>query len=1212
MPIQTKLFFRILGGSILVLSFLFSSCGLVLGTIPQAKTDEEKDRVVRIKNSDSFRGYPKGQQIAESLLAVKNGRMTEQQFFNRLAELGVGMKEVNEVKSRLHQANVETKLDALGLFLGERFSDGQGTPVEEKLLVWRRKVTLECAGVAVRQFQGKSTGYSVYFAEIGKWSILGPRNLTFAGDIDFSFVSVDEGLVVKLRDAFDQEMHRTTGLWPQQFDSICTAHGRATRDVYLGEHGRMYAESIMKNSYIRKVDLAAGTIGGPVTYDESIRPLSVEAGIEAAAKSKMEIAVPRYGGEPGISLEMIRHFDSDIVQARNLAPVEAIIKGAKYLSRSSSAFSAVPGAQPSDPKLTAFAETIERMARNPVPEDMQRVILERFGGSAASEVKIENNRAIFHVLPDAVSRFHAECAKEIWHNVEKGLEFKLFDLAVRKGSLDQMAVDKTPEGEKAVQETALKLQMDFQELRAILDVEFEALRADKVNVPEAVSRLSDDFHKAADVFFKEYLLKMLTPEERAQKRFVEEQIKCGKPSSLHLAAAYVMDLSSRTIDRTNNFLDTVDNFLLGKLRGQYLEEDFTSFVRRTHFEWVTMKTSPGVKNRIIQAGQRAQSGIQAANIALNQMVQSTRLGRAGMRGLQLFSLVDEMNAYCQAFRQGDWKGLGQEFCRRRIPFVSPAEQAGLGNYYLAAWQVVTLFVPPLAMIDAAIGVTSWISQQATSLYWAEALNLFVDGLYEKATFQLESPASGNVGGVWRLVAVEHGGIKINLESAVAYQRAQIEAMKDDLRKPLEQRRRLRDPGFGTAALTDWLSADETLRQNLAETDPVLYFLETQKKDPAVGPRLLQQYSDQYRVRWEDVKLEFLLNTITRLENRWAAEQALLEGKIPAMFAELRRIADDLKVGPQVQAAIDSEWNSSNFKALMNWLLGLSRFLRMQPWPESEVVRAADIVRRTLDIYRAVLEARKEGEALMSCPAKPPISAGIRLLTGPEFFTGKAGEDQKTAQEVLGLLISVRPAQEARLRSWKRECTQSEAIDSSFDQGILQDLACQEAWKSVFGYLFRKHENRAFADAAVGHNETVKALETHFREHYNCGPAKSGQDTSGNLSGGQSPAGGVPTDPQSICQCSQQMFVIRRQRGQDEAGRAVHGSKYLGTEVRIVKAFTFNPAKNRCEGQWEIWSIISGRKPEKQKAAANYNYSEALSEAKQFCQELKKTPTTANK
>ena len=101
MPIQTKLFFRILGGSILVLSFLFSSCGLVLGTIPQAKTDEEKDRVARIKNSDSFRGYPKGQQIAESLLAVKNGRMTEQQFFNRLAELGVGMKEVNEVKSRL-------------------------------------------------------------------------------------------------------------------------------------------------------------------------------------------------------------------------------------------------------------------------------------------------------------------------------------------------------------------------------------------------------------------------------------------------------------------------------------------------------------------------------------------------------------------------------------------------------------------------------------------------------------------------------------------------------------------------------------------------------------------------------------------------------------------------------------------------------------------------------------------------------------------------------------------------------------------------------------------------------------------------------------------------------------------------------------------------------------------------------------------------------
>ena len=65
-----------------------------------------------------------------------------------------------------------------------------------------------------------------------------------------------------------------------------------------------------------------------------------------------------------------------------------------------------------------------------------------------------------------------------------------------------------------------------------------------------------------------------------------------------------MDLSSRTIDRTNNFLDTVDNFLLGKLRGQYLQEDFTGFVRRTHFEWVTMKTSPGVKNRIIQAGQR--------------------------------------------------------------------------------------------------------------------------------------------------------------------------------------------------------------------------------------------------------------------------------------------------------------------------------------------------------------------------------------------------------------------------------------------------------------------------------------------------------------------------------------------------------------------------------------------------------------------------------
>ncbi|MGA8260236.1 MAG: hypothetical protein WB783_08500 [Arenicellales bacterium] len=1022
--------------------------------------------------------------IAKNFLAVKEGRMTPEQFYRALAELNtpghLGPREVlNKVKKDIfdHGGTADQEY-----FLGRQFAEG-GTPVEKKLLTWRRDVWEETVKEVMHEFRGKnvrgSNHFTVFLSKIGSWSTESPNAMRFAGDIDFSFVTGDTELATAMNEEFARLIKEATGLTPEEIDVVGTAHGAATLEVYIGPHGQAFAEDVMKKEKSRLVELDFdnGVVGNKeVPGKTALQRVATEARLAEAPL--LDIASNPWPSEPGISLEMIRHLEHDIINKNVYTDIDSFLKGAKYLDRSRVARYG-RDVRPPDALQEFAAELIKMKESNTSVDVMAEYVLSHFQGATGKPFpSVTLGPANEHGLAkiqlesreQAIGHFLELCRSKMWENAMHSL-----DAAVAK----QIRAMKG-----ATKESALAVNEEVAKLREMMEVEYRALSDPTAGVkklpPEFLPRLKQLRSEYHD-FIKRWP-ETGGPKAIATYEFIDEMLKAKQPSSIKLAAGAVLE-ATKTV---NNALDFVDDKLLSEIRGEvdvdlpaYLREEEEMFLARKVREHLNIalklnfseaehasryqKTMAFLNKDLTGIFTNALTRrIQTVNRMFTEPVQSSRLGRGAMTAMQVFSLADEIPTYIELFYKGtdkgDWGALATEIFRRRIPFGSTVEDYYMGSYYLALWDFCTTLVPPLSMGQVAANIGESVEQWGFKFWYSTELQLFTDSLYANATFRLNE--IDRVDGKyvltrWKLTRLTYKGADIDVDKYIAGKRQQIQEMVAALRVPYSQRRFPVEYEAGDP-LTGWTRADDVLHENLKYSDPALVVIDELIKHPAAGEKLRKNYRDFYDTRWAQVKLSFVVQTINQLEKRRAAAKATRTGQIPAMVAELERVTKELAIQKQVEQQIRSEVGSRAWR-FISWIrdmiVGKKRSWYAQPAIEPTLEKSAEILIRYLDTYSKILDARNKAEDTFALGA--PIDRGLRILTGGYFLSGQPDSDGSAYAQWLALPARARSVVQKELLSIKRKYLPGSGLDltpGSFDRNTLDLVEFHDVWRELWKHV----------------------------------------------------------------------------------------------------------------------------------------------------------------
>ncbi|MFA5082487.1 MAG: hypothetical protein WC474_08095 [Hydrogenophilaceae bacterium] len=859
-----------------------------VGDVAAAKDSPEDDKeAVRMEGLARAMGMPDlDARIARMLFEVNTGKRSPKEFYDGLAKAGGNMFDVIKVRSRLvdHPDQSFTRQ-----VMGPTFSEN-GTPVEQKILTWRRQETLAAIDEVVKRFvdSGRvpADGYALLISHVGKWANQADRSLTFTGDIDFSFVSNDTALAEAMKEVYAEVIKRRTGLDPKSLDSVCTAHGKAGLEVYIGRHGMAFAEEQMKINELVDMNTGART---KQDLDQVAHQLTSER--DLAASQGKELPKPVLNTEPGLSMEMARHFQHDIVGPKLFDVGNAIVKAAKYLDRSYKALDKA-GGQPADSGMAEFARRITELA-NAKPQtratrdETLRLISEQLGSPARTVWDMGTNKLVLTIDAAAVERFHQSAGRALWDTVRQGSNARTNELDGRLRDL----LDRQSKGDK-VDEDVAKLRQEMVDLVDMVEAEVKA--AHGADIPIEVHTNNAKVRAMLDTLSKRFGVKNLSPDELKDKKFVEELLKAEMahpdPSRLKMIAGYVMERTARAaelsmagVEKTNQLLDFIDNRYMGPLRGDSDFAEFEAEMRQVQQAARDPRLRADSTTRLGVVKTKVASTIKNTNLYLNEKLQATAAGRQGMKFMMVYGLVDEMQAYRDAFNDQGWGGFATEVFKRRIPFGSAVESAVMGNTLRAGWDVVTTLIPPLALPEAAYGLGTMIGTQARSTYWSEQLALFTDGLYADAIFKLEEVQTyeGAKVGVYRLVRAFHNEMPLDLHRFAEMRKDQVEALSKEVEAGHVNWQAYKNNFNG---LTEWLDVDATLKANLAASDPALMLLEEMASHPAVGPRLMERLAEKGLARWEQVKLGYVVKLIKHLEDRKQADDALGRGMLPDLFA----------------------------------------------------------------------------------------------------------------------------------------------------------------------------------------------------------------------------------------------------------------------------------------------------------------------------------------
>ena len=437
----------------------------------------------------------------------------------------------------------------LDVFLGPKYGGG-GTPVEKTLLEHRRRVT---EALIRRVVQTTPAPATVFVAKVGSWASKAAEELTFDGDIDFSFICADMRIAKALKTAFDGMLLDLFGLAgdARSADVVATPHGQGDSEVYTGDEGQGFAEQALEQAeakakadgktlvLIERVD-AAGNLQPTEMAFMRARITDERGAITERSARLPEVDVPT---DPGLSMEMVRHLLHDIKGSKEYPPSVLTVKASKYLQRSDQ--SAAEGGNRSTSSVSQQASKIVELSQGKDAGALVDFLAESFGKDGV-------------ITEAAAAEYISKVERAIWRNIEVSVHAKA-------DGLEKLA----DEAERATGAERDRLVAELHDktlgLHDTLSAKLLMLKSAHVEVPTSLDAQIQRVTRIVELLAK--LGAPITDDELRQKRFVEEMLKAGTPSAIKLALVKCYDVATKIGEGLNSKLDFIDDYMLGKLRG---------------------------------------------------------------------------------------------------------------------------------------------------------------------------------------------------------------------------------------------------------------------------------------------------------------------------------------------------------------------------------------------------------------------------------------------------------------------------------------------------------------------------------------------------------------------------------------------------------------------------------------------------------------------
>lgn len=493
----------------------------------------------------------------------------------------------------------------------------------------------------------------------------------------------------------------------------------------------MYGDMAMKEGVLKEIDLKNGTISSAEISGKPVIEQMVKEN-ELRRVGNTEIQTSTRSKEPGLSMEMVRHFNHDIVAPNIFDPVDSILKASKYVDRSNDAISGSNGTIVCDPKLADFAKNLTIAAKRSDFKTMAKLLQGQFGGALSFSYVSEGGRPMARLAAnkDVVNTFFETCNKSMWSNAASGFASRLKELDRRIAELDAAPADEASKTAKIEQ-----LRADMVAFADMIKTEMLALESSHLEVPANIKQMQLELNAKIAAFLKRKGVRALSEDEMKQKKFIEEMIKSEKKPLHRIAMAAVADFASRNVDSMNRILDVIDDTLLGELRGESPEfEKLVLSIRQSRADAVKAKQTGAPPNfDIVKANIAAV--IRSANSGLNEQLNASEARRGAMKVMSGVNLSQEVYAYYQAYSSQGYKGLATEYFKRRIPTGAVWDAYYQEKYLRVGVELVYLLFPPLAIPEGLYGMTETVADYGVGKWRDWQYADMVDKLYKTATFE---------------------------------------------------------------------------------------------------------------------------------------------------------------------------------------------------------------------------------------------------------------------------------------------------------------------------------------------------------------------------------------------------------------------------------------------------------------------------------------------
>ena len=377
-------------------------------------------------------------------------QQTSEAFLRDLASMGLGLGDLQKFKDSYKIAGG----GGHPLFPGQGAWDDAFLATERALMFGRASLVQQLWLETLQDtFKQKPDAAVLGEIDIGSWVKMQLFGLGFEADIDFSSVSIDPDLNRWIVERFQDKLNHRTGQNMLRADTLLTAHGQATPDVFIGDWGKTFAELDMLKRSKWKLIKVEKNADGSLALDTNDQPrirmvekpgaqLFWEVALRKLEASQYKDVAPEVdypkmdlSKEPMLSLEMLRHGIHDIEHGP-YSRGQKLIKMLKYAERSyfmskkAIADSVFNPYSENNPPLARFAEQIIVHKNNP---EKVTALLEALAGE---EINADN--------VDAVTDRLTNQAKIAMHdNAARALAFRLNAVAgIKQDTARQAALDK--------------------------------------------------------------------------------------------------------------------------------------------------------------------------------------------------------------------------------------------------------------------------------------------------------------------------------------------------------------------------------------------------------------------------------------------------------------------------------------------------------------------------------------------------------------------------------------------------------------------------------------------------------------------------------------------------------------------------------------------------------------------------------------------------